>query len=803
MPARRPRRGQSEVVGGLIVLTLIFMFAVPLLLNLYYAGVQAGQRAQASLVEARESLNERLALGPVDPNSEAAQRAGWIPGIWINNTGTVAVTLDKLYLIDVDNNTIFRVYDLRYARPVNTTDIKEMLMNVEEGAGQPVPPPGEPIVLQPGDTLLIVFNESLLPQAPRLVALVESASGILHPIAAGAAPQTLYPGRPGEAAAKAAWRGIFQPQSGFSLRGADELLKNGIVEAWKPGYHVLPSTRSWRDSVEDLDYTHSFIYEDPDYPGLYMVDIGLDESTFLIVYTPWGGRSVCYIPSGYTLILKGYLGTYDAGNSAAGTGTYFNGYASEIYVLDPYGNVVCHYRPVDPESLGDRGVTVLDFDGNGVDEVIVYSYLNAPTVPDYLRSNIDADADGDDLRDALAWTYMIARDISGIDYIKVTVKINYYWTKTVGYYGCPSWSVRRLKVFAVVVWRFNETTGAWDVYQYQNFGYTSEKPVQFQQTVVFPVEHNGTYRVGVIFYDNYRDFDYDYSCWTDFTMGLEHIIVEYGVYNPFFVESPPLYIVAIPDPDLIGDIGEQDYMAAKNISDVDEAKVRAQSELLSKIQEELNYAGVAGYTIITSPEEMCELLFGDQPPKYAVIYWLQGNVSISDVADEAGCTLTDADVKDYMETYHWVLVWPFGEPLGDRTAITDYNVFANLLPEGNYTLNITKPGVEVRKKFYAYYLFNNVVFRYALYWDYDGAVEDYVIVNATYYANQTDPDLYDSTTLFGTIAFWLDSGQYTGVLVLNPVHVDWDMTGDGAIPETIAQQIVYSSLTSWSILVSG
>ena len=790
----RPRRGQSEVVGGLIVLTLLFLFAVPVILNVYYANIKAGQEARLGVAETLSKLNEKISIGPLDPNSPAAVQGGWQIGVWINNTGTTSVTLDKLYLVDYLNNTLFAVLDLRYARPDNNTYIRAMFIDFEQGAGQEPPPAGEPIVLGPGQTLLIIFNETLLPAAPYLVALVESDNGLLHPLVGGGAPKPIYPGRPSKLAGAGAWRGIFAPQSGFSLRGYDELTKTGIAYAWRPPLHVYPVDRY--GYLTDIDYDYSFIYEDPNYPGLYMLDIGVDETVWLRVVDPNGGVDTYKVKSGYTIKVYGFVGTYDAGGN--GYGTYFNGYAFRVEVLNTAGTVVYSAEWDEPVMLDDDSITRLDFDGNGIDELAVYSYLNGPNVD--TKINIDADGDGSTYRDALAWTYMVARDISGIDFIKITVKINYYWTTVFVPGNEPDWEVRRLKVFAIVVWKYDPGENKWEVYQYKNFGYTSEKPVQFQQTAVFPVEYNGTYRVGVIFYDNYRDFDYAFNTWTDFTLSLEHIIVEYGVHNPLFVESPPLYIIAIPDADLIGDIGEVDYALSHNLSDLDQAKVLAQADLLAKIKSELNYAGIAGYTIITNPQDFCNLLFSDQPPKYAVIYWLQGNVSMEDVALEAGCTLSSSDIKDYMETYHWILVWPFGEPFGDRTKVVLFNSGVTILPEGNYTLNITKQGLTVRKEYYAYFLFNSALFQYAVKFIDGDLLNASLIPEATFYANGT---INESSTIFGTIAFWLDTGEGTGAIVLNPVHIDWDYTRDGVSPDTLAQQIVYASAIAWTRLVSS
>ncbi len=812
---RGRRRGQAEIIGGLIVLTLIFMFAVPIMLNAYYGAqrsVQATREAQLSLAT---GLNERLAVGPVLP-TELALRAGWIPGVWINNTGTTPVTLSKLYLINTYNNTIYAIIDLRTARPGGIGGgelITKMLLNPVAGLGvsEPLPPAGTPITLNPGDNLLIVFNQTkLMGVAQFLVARVESASGILHPLlggGGGAGEQTLLGGRPGaggEGAVGGAgvlWRGVFAPQSGFSLRGYDDLAKSGEMYAWRPPLHVYPDVDSdWWYEPEDLDYYESFIYEDPEYPGLYYLYIRVAESTYLIIDEDWTTRVVCDVYSGYTIIVRGFVGTYDTGGD--GYGTYFNGYAFEVSVLGRDGSEKCHIGPFEPVRLTDESIRASDFDGNGIQEITFYSYLNGPNYSPDDRVNIDADYSPDytayndysKVRDALVWTYMVARDLSGIDYVSVTVKVNYYWTTTFSSStGCPSWNYRHLKIFSIIVWRYNNSTRSWEVYQYQNFGFTSEKPVQFQPTVTFPLNRHEIYRVGVMFFDNYRDWDgYGYWCFTDFTMTLEHMIVEYGVVNPLFQESPPLYIVAIPDPHIISDIGEDEYAAMTNET-IDEAKVDALASMVSKLKEELNYAGIAGYTIIDSYQKFCDLLFSDNAPKYAVIYWLQGAVDPADVAREAGCSLTDWDLRNIMLEYHWVWVSPYGIPFGDPTKLSVFESSYADLVQGPFNMTITEAGIKARKDAYAFYLYNILNFTYGV----RNYTDSVMIMDATFYMTEDSNWKY-----FGTAALWLWTGSDFGdaVLVLNPVHVDWDANGDGALPETIVQQIVYSSLRAWSIL---
>ena len=813
---RSRKRAQAEVIGGLIVLTLLFLFAVPMLLNTYFTTQKTIEEYGAKQTRRLANFNERLSIQPVNPNNVIAQNLGWIPGIFINNTGTTDVTLDKLYLINIANKTIYAVFDFRYLRPAVNPLVKLVLMNVVYINGslsweQP-PPLGQPVTLKPGENILIVFDESLRNIAPYIIVRVESSTGVLHPIVGGPYESRLYPEAAFQAGGGQAleWRGIFYPQSGFQLRGASDLLVYGDVYAWVPPLYVYPDIDSDRNyEPTSMYYYESFIYDDPKFPGLYYIKVKV-----LGIPAGWWGYLPVYlritkVDQGYpssivpvypewTIELRGFLGTYDTGSE----GTYFNGYAFKVIIRDSQGNIVYSfpeawgYTSLKPLILGQSGVTQLDFDGNGVNELVFYSYLNGPTIINRVDINVDSlastyPAPNDEVRDSVAWTYVVARDISGIDYIKVTAKINYYWTTT--FSSCPA-SFRTLKIFTIAILKYDNTTGKWIVYQYQNYGYSNEKPKQFQPTVTFPVDRSGTYRVAIIFYDNYRDWDYGYGCWTDFTYSLEHLIVEYGITNPYFKESPPVYLVAIPDPTIINGIGEYDYMNLKGLNDVNEAKVLAQQDLLEAIVAELNYVGITGYTIIDNVTMLYEIFFDNPaPPKYAIVFWLQGAVSITDVLGTYG--VTDAQFASYTSTYHWLWVWISGEPFGgiEKTLIYFSN-YVVINGPGLYNLNITSNGLTARNEFYAFYLTDQATFNYTS----TTTVSACIVQGSDFYWNSTA-----SPPEYGTVAYWIGCQQGGGAFLINPVHIDWDRSGVGVMPETAVQQVVYSALYAWNTIRFG
>ncbi len=775
---RSKQKGQAEVIGGLVVLTLLFMLALPMILNSY-------QNVQQSLTLERQNLakqttmgNQRLTVGPVVNNTKN-RNLNIYPGIWINNTGTLSVTLKYLYLINQSENSIFAIIDLSTARPGNNPLIVDMRLNFQLDLIGELPPPNTSIVLDPGDTLLIVLDEAAIgPRLDTLVALVESSNGIIYPRYGVGYTETLagIPIGGGNATIprSAIWRGIFAPRSGFYLEGYDELMKYGIVETWRPPLRIYSAKYNWWSGFYPsvFDFRSSFIYEDPLYPGLYMLNITTAENIYIV--TP---SATIYVSSGSNVVIRGFIGTYtfDGGN-------YFSGYAYEVWVNGRLKASASNIYTPSTTSYGRY-----DFDGNGVDELVFYSYLNGPNLP---RSDVDADGDGDSTFDSLIWSYIITRDIGNSDFVQITAKINYYWTKIFSSStGCPS-NYRKLKIFSLVAWEYDNTSGKWVIYQYKNFGYTNEKPVQFQVSATFPLNRSHIYRIGIMFYDPYRDFDYNYYCSEEFTFSIEHLMVEYGVVNPFFSESPPVYIVAIQDPNYISNIGEVDYMSEYNLTNLSEAKIEAQQQLLNNIVAELNYAGISGYTIIHDRQTLLDLLFNGIPPRYAIVIYLQGDTPISYLT---GGAIDDADLKSYIQTYNWTFVQVSGEPLWGNIGI--YNYYARVDSHSPALLTtITDAGKNARTEFYAYALPSIQPYNYTVWFISPSDYSRYVVWNATFYVNETL-----SPEQLGLVAFYTDNG-IGGILIVNGVHIDWDNSGDGVRTETLVQEVVYSSLYAWNVL---
>jgi hypothetical protein len=807
-PAGRVRRGQAEVIGGLIVLTIIFLLVVPLLLSAYRQAVETTNVANTGLAEASLIANERLEIEPLDPNNEVYLRLGWIPGIYVINRGTVEVELMKMYLINIVTNNVDYVLDLTTLRPeVLTPDhvVRYIALNAtpENPLGDPLPPAGEPIELNPGDRLLVVFN---LVNPEDYVVSIESARGVLHPVGAGGDSGRIVPEAGGDGAgvgaagAEALLRPIFAPLGGFKIEGAAELQEMGTVDVWKPGLRVY--FRSLDDDIPAIWYRTTFIYDDPDpeHAGLSLVYIEVLYSRGYLV----AGDSRCFVGYYDRIYIHGYIGAYYLFTQpifliTEANYVYINGYAMrvEVHYYDSRGRVQgepCIIEASTPRVEGNPDTVRfdVDFDGNGVQEMIVFSYYNVPSELTFY--NVDADLDGSLLNDVIVWQYVVARDISSSDYIRVSGKINYYWTATF-YNGCPS-TFRPLKVFSIAIFRFDEATGKWVLEHWKDYFYSEEKPRQFQFTAIFPVKRENIYRVGVIFYDYYMNFlinDRE-DCYIDFTYTVEFLDVEFGIVNPYFRETPPVYIIAIPDPNLISGIGEESYASWAGVP-LDQAKVEAQRELLEALDVELNFVGIGNYVVIDSVSELCNVLFPDRvagnimkPPKDAIIIWLQGDVSISDVTNTPGspCGISESTLRDYIANYGWVFVQATGLPF--------WNVPSVILGIGTVVLRdggdaaITLAGQEARAKYIGYAMLDVLTFNTLV--EVTNIGLPLKLDQATFY-QQAGGEVY------GHIAFTISGADTGAYLVMHIVPV-WGQPGP--TPTTVAQLALFGGLEAYNAL---
>ena len=825
------RRGQAEIIGGLIILTVLFLLAIPLLLGAFSQAARTINQSVANIAEANVMANERLEIIPVDPENDIYRRLGWIPGVFIVNRGTVEVQLTKAYLIDITQNRIVYILDLTILRQDVAGTVNSIVSHIALNAspanpvGDPLPPRGEPIPLGPGDSLLLVFN---LANPENYMIAVESARGVIHPVGGGGgaslAPRvSATPAGQGQAGADSVLRPIFAPLGGFKILGAQELQSKGNVTAWRPFYEIIIERTNPRGNDvigQGIQYEVAFIYSDPDPEhkalSLVYIKVPINEYGVVRILNDVNVRG-CSITPLSEVYIHGFVGTYyyfteaGAGNVRTGGGgdgdngedspfeevfdveeialVYVRGYAVKIEVRYPTGQqcIIEAPQPYVQLNVFDSVRFDVDFDGNGINELTMFSYFNAPGFSNY---NVDADSNIDVLTDSLLWQYIVARDISGSDYIRITGKINYYRTATYNL-ACPP-SFEPLRIFSVAVYRFDEVTGSWVLEHWKDFYYSRESLRQFQFTAIFPVDRNSIYRVGVLFYDHYYDFLGD--CFIDFTYTLEFLDVEFGIVHPFLEETPPIYIVAIPNPALISGIGEDSYAAWAGVS-INEAKLIVQKELLEAIDSELNFVGIGNYVVIDSVTELCNVLFPNivqgstmEPPKDAIIIWLQGDVSISDVTSIPGspCSVSERLLASYIGDYGWIFVQATGTPF--------WNVPQEILPLGAVVLRaggdaeITPEGEAARAKYVGFAMLNVLPFNTLV--EVTSIGSPLIVPSASFYAQP-------AASVYGHVAFQVAGLSKGAYLVMHIVPV-WGDTGP--TPITVAQLAVFGGLEAYAAI---
>ncbi len=792
------RRGQAEIIGGIIILTILIALIMPVVLNSFTDITRISEDARRSETRIDIKLKERLSIAGV--SQEQVGPDLW-PAIWVNNTGTVQVSIEYLYLIDTQTGAINAVIDLTKARPWNSPIIKQMMLNPDPAllVSEPIPN-NTAIQLKPGDRLFIAFNSThpALSNPETLVIRILSATGVLHPMVGGSNGDGFLVPQAGTVNVEVEpWKGAFNPYAGFKLIGGSDLVKNGVIKLFRPKIVI--------QTPFDVEFYSTFIYDDEVHPGLYRVTLVPAESFRL--NTNYGD---VWISSGSSIEFIGFIGTYHfyTDPDTGANRVYIYGYAADILV-DGYS--LFGYKGI--LSLDPSGTyEISDFDANGVNELVMYTLKNGPNYG--YSTNPDADLEGNyywsipsTYDDSVVWSYMTTRDISGQDFIRITVKINYYWTQTAfgGDFTSPS---RDLRIFMIAVWEYNNITDSWILRHYRDFSYTSEKPKQYQFSAVFPLDKDKVYRVGVLFFDSYRliEWDRDVAGWSytwndptslEFTYALEYIVVEYGRYNPLFSVTPPIYIVAIPDPAKIRNIGEAEYLTTFNLTNIDDAKLAAQAALLDMVKTELEDAGLTDYVIITSVSELCNILFSspntglpDTPPKRAVIVWLQGDMDISTVSE--GCADNNI-LKNSIISYKWIFTQMTGDPLWGSLSLfggSYFNVQAEML-----TANITSAGIQARIEYRAYLMPITAEFTYTI----TALDTTCIIQNATFYSNTTLPD-----PRYGSVAIWVDclpDPDQSGIVVLVTTDVDWAGDGGGIQPAALVEIAVYSALQAYKVFV--
>ena len=789
----RARRGQAEIIGGMIILTILIALIIPVVINSFTDINRLTEDTRAAEARIDLKLKERLNIAGVSQDRVGPDL--W-PSIWINNTGIVQVSLEYMYLIDMQTGVTKAVIDLTKARPWNSPIIKEMLLNPDPSfiTSDPIPN-NTAIQLKPGDKLFIVFNSThpALLNPESLIVRVLSSEGVLHPVMGGGEGNgALVPKEGGNGTLLEPWKGAFNPYAGFKIIGGDNLEKNGKLDLYVPKINM--------EEPIAVMYSSAFIYDDEEYPGLYklVIDNATDPSSYIGGFRIRTNYGNCIVSAESKVEFRGFIGTYHyytIDHPWYGTIdlVYVYGAAADIKVNGHscFGNRgLIHIDPTETYEISD-------FDSNGVNDLVLYTYKNGPNYG--LSTNPNADKRGTAYDDVAVWSYMASRDISGQDFIRVTLKVNYYPTEILLSSGYTK-PARDLRTFMIAVWEYDNNTNKWILRHYKDYTYIGEIPKQYQVSAVFPLDRNKTYRVGILFYDPYKIVENNWSNETaiELTYSLEYIVVEYGRYNPLFSVTPPIYIVAIPDYNKIRNIGETEYMTVFNITNIQNATLQAQAALLTLVEDELEKAGITDYVVIREPNQLCKLLFSDPtsglpdtPPKRAIIIWLQGDMDISSVT--GGCANNNV-LKNKIVNYHWIFVQLSGDPMWGSLAQfagSWFNVQATTL-----NANITDAGIIARIKYKAYLMPITAEYVYTI-TSYNNAC---ILENATFYSNTTG-----TNPRYGSVAIWTDCNPdptSSGLLVLSTTDIDWAGDGGGIQPEALVEIAVYSALEAYRFITS-
>lgn len=797
----RIKRGQAGVIGGIIILAILFSIAIPLILT-YQKGSQAIVSNVAEKVNvAYERFSERLVIRGIPATTENLL-ADLVPGIYVNNTGTTPATLKRIWLL-YSNGTIYKIIDLSN---YGGGEIDRIVLNPGTSHEELISP-GRLPTLQPGEVLLIKFNIPF-EIAENLVVKVETTRSVIHPRMGETGYQQLIP--PVETTAGAevqtltAWRGVYTPVSGFILQGYDDIMKSCIVSQFTPPLRV---TTIGTNSKDSLGFERWFILDDPEYPGFYWVGVkvivqGWSNGRIRFYDSEAGAWDEFPVPNGWWLVLKGFLGTFSTGEVSGRVAplgaVLLDGWAYKIQVYDP----TMSYLLWEYDGGGSRKVSGTyyknyDMDSNGIPEL--YTYTDEASNADEFSVEDFGGLPGI-YDDVLVTKIEVARDITGVDAIEVYVKINY----DLYFYGTGLRIVEKLRTAVVAIEKLNTTTGLWQIVGFKDFEYIEFGPKQVVFGNVFPVERNGIYRVAIFLYDPFGNVPLgsvdsrDYGA-IEFYQALEHIIVQLSVNNPYLPVTPPVYILAIPDVNF-------SYLGGANVSVL--------NDMLSRVELLLRSMGISSYVVIDTLNKMQEIIF-ENTPKNAIIINLHGGTiplpqaSLSKLyelrtrVEENGILWVQpiigmprdpatptSDAEWFLADGAIVLSFTADEVLQQFTGITSLDL-AFLTDELGYlgvNSNLTNTGRVVRAKYIALELPDTT----ETLWTVVGVAP---IVNLTYY------EYIQGDTKYPTIAtYWFpESTQKAAILIQGLGQISWTTPQEGeTTPDLVAATTIYFALYTWT-----
>ncbi len=557
-PKRNAARiGQSELIAGVLILSVIFAAVIPLMLRIQTSSVKMQQNIinKADFIRLRNT--ELLSMNGVAGTPKNIAK-GIYPGLWINNTGSIPVTLHTLILVNKNTGNLDYIINLsEVGAPFNPDSIISWAV-INPGTNPIKLQKGYYPVLKPGDSLLIKL--SMTPtEASNYIFKVITATGNVMP--KGGSSAYIIPSTTGGGTE---WRGIFYPTSGFRLIGADQILAHSTVLAERP---LGIADDGYVDHV-----TRSYIYDDYEHPGYYIVGYQLSD--------------------GYSVEYRGFIGTFYMGTDYV----YIDGYYLQKYIdgilVDTAGKKVFSY----PSSFGVE----YDYDNNSVKE------LGINTI------QTDADKDGNPYDDTLVMKILIDKDITNADYIHISAKVTYdYYIRVINQLR-DNYRMD-LRIFYVALYKY--TSAGWRFVHYKDVPFSEFGPRSFVFDASFPLNRSDIYRVVVMLLDPYTETGRNYY---EFYVGLEYLFVEWGINNPYLENLPTIYLLALNDKP-VGGIGQGN--ATDNLGN-----------LTNVVEQELLSIGVSNYIVVDN-EELLKNLLIDNPPKNAIIINLHGNESPVDPDD--------------------------------------------------------------------------------------------------------------------------------------------------------------------------
>lgn len=165
------RRGQAELIGGLIVLTVVLVILVPFLLQVLLDYRRVAEEQERSSLAHLERLAEKILVSWLSPLDSR------YPAFWVNNTGTVRVTLKTVYIVDLTANRLLYIVNLTDYQPEEGKPIRSITKYP-----QVVRVSRAPITLNPGEAALLEVDPRAVAGYRRIAVSLLSDRGVIHPV---------------------------------------------------------------------------------------------------------------------------------------------------------------------------------------------------------------------------------------------------------------------------------------------------------------------------------------------------------------------------------------------------------------------------------------------------------------------------------------------------------------------------------------------------------------------------------------------------------------------------------------------